>query len=174
MVRQVTVRESSRDSATLSDQSLALPGDWDKVQAVRNSSSFLLPAGTHWVESDVLGVSEEVYRVSRGRCQVASCSCGRCVEKGHFPHVVVESTRDGRTSPVFGFTRFGPHVVQRLREIHVSNAPNKKAMASNQKIREDQKKKSREFQQEKLEVVRSALASHKHNWVGPNGIRTRG
>lgn len=170
-IKPVTVRESSRESATLSDQSLALPGNWDKIiEAGSNVDKTLLPVGTHWVERDVLGISEEVHRVTRGKCRVASCQCGKCVEVGHFPHVVLEVDRFGRTSPVFGFTSFGSHVVQRLREMHVSNNPNKKAMASNARLRKAREQRVAEARQEKLEVIESALRSHKHDWKGPGNM----
>ena len=172
-VTPVTVREGRADSSALSNQSLALPGDMGNLQAQRNESEFLMPVGTHWVERDVLGISEQVYEVTRGKCRVASCQCGRCLDKGHFPHVVLELGKDGRTHPVFGFTSFGPHVVQRIQEIHVSQNPNKKTMQANAERRQQLKQKSRVIQQEKLEVVESALKSKKFDWRGPDGMRTR-
>jgi len=174
-VRPVTVREGRGHASALSNQSKNLPGnEWEKIQEVKDTSQFLLPAGTHWVERDVMGVAEEVHHVTKGKCRVASCSCGHCLERGHFPHVVLELARNGRTSPVFGFTSFGPHVIHRLREIHVSQGHEKKMREKNDKIRESHKKKSEEYQQEKLEVIRAALESHKHDWRGPNGLRTTG
>lgn len=170
---KVTVREGRADSSALSDQSLALPGDWKKVQAQKAASNFLIPVGTAWVERDVLGVSEEIYKLSGGRCRVASCNCGRCLDKGHFPHVVVELGKDGRTYPVFGFRKFGPHVVQRMLEIHVSQKHNAKAMKHNEKLRETKKQAAKDLQRERLEVVQSALSSHKFDWRGPNGMRTK-
>lgn len=172
-VTPVTVREGRADSSALSNQSLALPGDMGNLTAQKNESEFLIPVGTHWVERDVLGISEQVYQVTGGKCRVASCNCGRCLDKGHFPHVVLELGKDGRTHPVFGFTRFGPHVVQRIREIHISQNPNKKAMESNRQKREELKRKSQDIQQEKLEIVEAALKSTKFDWRGPKGMRTR-
>lgn len=175
VVTPVTVREGRREQAAsaLSNQSLQLPGDWNKIQQSTNRGEFLLPVGTDWVSRDVMGVSEEVYRVTNGRCRVASCQCGRCLEKGHFPHVVVELGKFGATHPVFGFTSFGPHVVQRLRSIHVSQDPNKKSMDKNAKLLESKKRLAAEVQTHKLEVVHSALRSHKFDWRGPDGLRTK-
>lgn len=172
-VTPVTVREGRANSSALSNQSLKLPGDWNKVQANTNASEFVLPVGTHWVARDVMGISEEVERISGGRCRVASCQCGRCPSEGHFPHVVVERSRGGGTHPVFGFSSFGPHVIQRLREIHVGQNHHAKSMEENQRLRQQLKKRADDVQQEKLEVVAAALASHKHDWRGPDGIRTR-
>jgi hypothetical protein len=172
-VKPVTVREGRGHSSALSDQSLELPGEWDKVTKVQNTSRFLLPSGTAFVERDVLGVAEEVERISGGKCRVASCSCGKCLEKGHYPHVVLELSRRGQTSPVFGFTNFGPHVVQRLREIHVSTGHHKESLKKNEKIRKDMKAKAVEVQRENLEIVETALKSHKFDWRGPRGLRTR-
>lgn len=172
-VKPVTVREGRGDTSALSKQSLDLPGNWDKVSVARDTSRFLLPAGTSFVERDVLNVAEEVHRVSEGKLSVASCSCGRCVEKGHFPHVVLELDRRGRTSPVFGFTTFGPEVVQRVREIHISQKHVQKASARNKLIREQAKKNASLAQQEKLEIIEAALKSSKFDWRGPEGLRTR-
>lgn len=173
-VKPVTVREGRGHASALSNQSLNLPGqDWDKLTEIKDTSKFLIPVGTDFVERDVLGISEEVYRITNGRCRVASCSCGKCLEKGHYPHVVVERGKSGRTYPVFGFTNFGPHILQRLRQIHVSNEPNKKSMKKNAQIYESRKQIARDKQTEKLEVIESALRSHKFDWRGPNGIRTK-
>lgn len=174
MVKPVTVvREGRGHSSALSDQSLELPGQWDKFAPKYNQGSFVLPVGTSWVEQDVLGVAEEVYRVTNGKCRVASCTCGHCLTRGHFPHVVLELDRYGRTHPVFGSRSLGSHIVQRLREMHVSQKPNKKAMDSNEKEYERRKKIARERQTENLEVIQSALDSHKFDWKGPDGFRTR-
>ena len=170
---KVTVRESRANTSALSDQSLALPGDWNKVQAQKAASNFLIPVGTSWVERDVLGVADEIYRMTGGKCKVASCSCGRCLDRGHFPHVVVELGRDGRTHPVFGFKHFGPHVIQRMQEIHVSQKHNAKAMKHNEKLRETKRQAAKELQRERLEIVQSALSSSKFDWRGPNGMKTK-
>lgn len=175
MVKPVTVvREGRGHSSALSDQSLHLPGQWDGLTSRTNGGSFLLPVGTHWVERDVLGIAEEVYKVTRGKCRVASCNCGRCLSRGHFPHVVLELDKYGETHPVFGARSLGPHIVQRLREMHVSNNPNKRAMEANERERQRRRNVSEAANQEKLEVVRSALSSHKFDWRGPDGIRTTG
>ena len=169
----ITVREDRGHSSVLSDQSLEVPGQWNEAQVLSRSSEFLLPAGTSWIKRDVLGVAEEVERMTGGKCRVASCSCGKCLQLGHFPHVVVELTKQGQTVPVFGSKELGPHIVQRLREIHVSNNPNKKSMKKNAKLRAEMKQKALEIQREKLAVVEAALRSHKFDYRGPNGMRTR-
>lgn len=168
----VTVREDRANSSVLSNQSLELPGDWDGVQS-KVTSEFVLPVGTHWVERDVLGVSEEIEAMTGGQCRVASCQCGKCELEGHFPHVVVEHGRRGGTFPVFGFHKFGPHVIQRMQEIHVSNNPNKKAMEANKKRRQEIEAQAEAIQREKLDIVHSALSSTRFDWKGPNGIRTK-
>lgn len=173
MVKPVTVREDRGQSSVLSDQSLELPGQWDTFTPKRSEGAFVLPVGTHWVEQDVLGVAEEVHRITRGKCRLASCTCGHCLRRGHFPHVVLELDKYGRTNPVFGSRSLGPHIVQRLREMHVSNNPNKKAMKENEKEYNRRKKLAEEVQAEKLEVVQSALNSHKFDWRGPDGMRTK-
>lgn len=176
MIKPVTVvREGRGHASALSDQSLELPGEWHLgLQPRTNQGSFLLPVGTSWVENDVLGVAEEVYCITRGKCRVASCTQGHdCMKLGHFPHVVVELDKRGRTHPVFGSSSLGPHIVQRLREMHVSNNPNEKSVRQNEKIRKELEKKSREVLTEKLEIVESALTSRKYDWRGPDGLRTR-
>lgn len=176
MVTPVTVvREGRGHASALSDQSLQVPGQWDTFKPRTNEGSFLLPVGTDWVENDVLGVAEEVSRVTRGKCRVASCTSGHdCMRLGHFPHVVVELDKFGRTHPIFGSTTLGSHIVQRLREMHVSNNPNAKSVENNDRLRRQRRNAVREAQAEKLEIVSAALASHKHLWTGPNGLRTRG
>lgn len=86
---------------------------------------------------------------------------------------MLELDKFGRTHPVFGSRSLGPHIVQRLREMHVSNDPEKKALDANAKERARRKKVAEERQAEKLAVVSSALSSHKFDWRGPNGIRTK-
>lgn len=172
-VKPVTVKESRADTSPLSNQSLHLPGNWSELETQKKSGEFLLPVGTDWVSRDVMGVSEEVNRISQGKCRVASCQCGKCLDKGHFPHIILEIGKSGRTYPVFGFTHFGPHVVQRLQEIHASQNPNKKSMDNNQKILKTRRSEALDAQREKLDIVGAALNSHKFNWRGPDGIRTR-
>lgn len=168
----VKVREGRADSSVLSDQSLLLPGQWDN-QHISRGSSLLEPVGTNWVERDVLGISEEVHRVTLGKCKVASCTCGNCERKGHFPHVVLELGKDGRTYPVFGFTSFGPHVLQRLLEIHVSQKPNEKSIKNNREVQKNRKAKARQVQSETMEITQAALESTKYDWRGPRGLRTK-
>lgn len=170
-VKPVTVRGGHRGSGALSDQSLDLPGNWDGLNEAR-SDKMLVPVGTSFVQKDMLGIAEEVHSMTGGRCRVVSCQCGQCVEKGHFPHAVVEFAKNGKTYPVFGFREFGRHVIDRMREIHVSNNPNKKAMKKNAELYASRKKRAQEVQQEKLEVIEAALRSPKFDWRGPSGMRT--
>ena len=150
---------------------LLMPGEWERLHAVQASSGFLLPVGVHWVERDVLGIAQEVSR-RWPNLRIASCNCGRCVEEGHHPHVVMELTRSGKTVPVFGFMRFGRHVIERLWAIHADQNPNAAAMEHNARQRRALKKKSQEVQAENLEVVEAALNSRKHDWKGPKGLKT--
>lgn len=172
-IKPVTVREGRGSTSALSHQSLNLPGKWDETQVQKKGADFLLPVGTSWVSRDVHGVADEIYRMTGGKCKVASCQCGRCIEVGHFPHVVLERTRQGHTSPVFGFTSFGPHVIQRMQEIHISQKPNQKSMENNRKLKASMQKHAEDIQREKLAVVEAALSSPKFDWRGPNGIRTK-
>lgn len=175
MITPVTVvREGRGHASALSDQSLEVPGQWDHFAPKTNEGDFLLPVGTDWVTNDVLGVAEEVHRVTRGKCRLASCTSGHdCLRLGHFPHVVVELDKFGRTHPVFGSRSIGPHIVQRLREMHVSNNPNARSVENNERIRANRQRLAQEAQAERLEVVSAALASHKFDWRGPNGLRTK-
>lgn len=166
----VTTRSRGQDAAdSLSDQSLLLPGQWNGPQA--SAGDFLLPVGTDWVERDVLEIGMEVAE-RFPNLRVASCECGRCVEEGHFPHAVLELCKDGVTRPVFGFREFGRHIIDRLMEIHLSNDPERKLEEANRKARAEVKRQVDEQRREGLEVVRSALESHKVNWTGPHDMKT--
>lgn len=169
----VTVREGRGHASALSDQSLHLPGQWDKIHASTNESRFLLPTGIGWVENDVLGVAEEVKRITNGKCRLASCACGKCLERGHFPHVILELTKRGRTVPVFGARELGPHILQRLRQMHVSQNPNESSIQHNKRLRAERRGQALEGMRERLEVVEGALKSHKFDYRGPYGMRTR-
>lgn len=168
---QVSVREGRSDIDQPLNQGLALPGDIERLQAIRASSKFVLPAGTHWVENDVLSISNEI--ASRWpNLRVASCPCNRCLIEGHYPHVILEHCKDGVTRPVFGFTRFSPDVVERLKAIHASEDPAAKHREINERKRTEERKRAEEAQREHLEVVEAALKSRKSDWRGPDGLRT--
>lgn len=172
---QVGSRGSANDALPRTDaQDLLLPGHHEQVKAVERASHFLIPVGTHWVERDVLFVSEEITR-RWPNLAVVSCSCCHCLERGHHPHMVVESCRDGQTRPVFGFAEFGRHVIEQLAAIHVENSGGRldQMRRHNEKIIESRAKKAREQSEEAAEVVVAALRSHKHDWRGPNGLRTQ-
>lgn len=167
----VKVREKADDFAGTMEQKLLLPGEWERMQAIQASSKFLLPVGTSWVESDVLGIANEVH-ARWPNLQIASCQCGKCLERGHYPHVVLELTRDGRTEPVFGFTRLNRTVIHRLQAIHASQNPLAKHLEQNEATRAELKSQADQAQREQLEVIEAALKSPKHNWRGPRGMRT--
>lgn len=165
------VREHRSDSETPREQKLLLPGEWEQIQAQKASSRFLVPTGTDWVEKDVLGIANEV-ATRWPNLAVASCDCGHCLPRGHYPHVVLEHCKDGVTRPVFGFTRFDRDVIHRLQAIHSSEDPQGKHEKIKEKARADAKKQRADEQREQLEVVEAALRSPKINWTGPGGTKT--
>lgn len=167
----VQVREGGAHAEAPMEQKLLLPGEWEKFQAVQASSKFLRPVGTAWVESDVLGISEEIAR-RWPSLRVASCPCGHCARRGHYPHVILEHCRDGVTRPVFGFMRFDRDIIHRLQAIHTSQDPAAKQEKFKAKYRADRAKARAEQQREDLEVIEAALRSPKLDWKGPNGLRT--
>lgn len=165
----ITVRE--KGSAAPIEQKLLLPGEYERIEAIRASSKFLRPVGTSWVENDVLGIAEEVAR-RWPNLAIASCPCGHCLERGHYPHVVMEHCRDGVTRPVFGFTRLNREIVQRLQAIHTSQDVQAQHDRLKAAHRAEAKRKRDEAQRAQLEVVEAALRSPKHDWRGPDGLRT--
>lgn len=165
------VREGSPNAGNPINQGLMLPGQQERIQAVSASSKFLKPVGTHWVEHDVLSVAEEVNR-RWPNLRIASCSCGHCLARDHYPHVVMEHCKDGVTRPVFGFTRLGRDVIDRLGAIHESQNPQARHAALNARRRREEQARAEEQRREDLEVVEAALRSGKHNWKGPRGMRT--
>lgn len=171
MTTAVKVREGADQHQGTMKQELLLPGDWERMEAVRASSKFILPVGTQWVEADVLGIANEV-STRWPNLQIASCQCGKCLAAGHYPHVVLEHTRNNQTVPVFGFVRLNRDVIHRLQAIHSSQDPLKKHLEQNEQTRAVLKKEADAAQKEQLEVIESALRSHKHDWKGPNGMRT--
>jgi len=151
------------------NQSLLLPGDWNPLQQGR-PGGLVEPVGTHWVERDVLGVAQEVAQ-RWPNLRVASCSCNRCHEQGHYPHVVVELCRDGKQRPVFGFSAFGRHIIERLEAIHVANEPDKQAEKANEQAKKAARKQTDDKRRADLEVIEAALRSPKIDWKGPGGKR---
>lgn len=167
----IAVREKADTAHAPVEQRLLLPGEQDQIQAIRASSKFVQPVGTHWVEGDVLGVANEVAR-RWPNLAVASCPCGHCLRKGHYPHVIMEHCRDGVTRPVFGFTRLNRSIVDRLKAIHASNNPQAKHEDLKARHRAEAKRQRDEAQREQLEIAEAALKSSKTDWRGPNGLRT--
>lgn len=147
---------------------LLLPGDWEKIQAQKASSKFLLPVGTHWVEQDVYGIADEI-NARWPNLRVASCGCGHCIARGHAPHAVVEHCKDGVTRPVFTFVRFGRDVIDRLHQIHVSQDPQAQHEAHNAAVRKALKAKQDEARKAALEEPEAALRSSKSSWRGSDG-----
>jgi len=169
MSTAVQVREGSPDADAPMEQKLLLPGEWEQLQAISASSKFLVPVGTDWVEQDVLGIANEV-SIRWPNLAVASCPCGHCLRKGHYPHVVMEHCRDGVTRPVFGFTRLDRRIIDRLKAIHASEDPQAKHEEVKRKARAEAKRKREEEQKEQLEIVEAALRSPKVHWKGPDGM----
>lgn len=171
MTTTMRVREGADDAKAPLEQKLLLPGELEQIQAVRASSKFVRPVGTHWVENDVLGVAEEVNR-RWPNLRVASCPCGHCLVRGHYPHMVMEHCRDGVTRPVFGATRLNRSIVHRLQAIHESQNPAAQHEELKARHRAEAKRQRDEAQRETLEVVEAALKSPKADWRGPGGFRT--
>lgn len=171
MSTAIKVREGADRHGGTMQQELLLPGEYEKMQAIRASSHFILPVGTQWVQADVLGIANEV--ASRWpNLAIASCPCGKCKAHGHYPHVVLEHTRTGETVPVFGFMRLNRDVIHRLQAIHTSQDPLAKHKEQNELARAAAKAEADAAQKEQLEVIGAALRSAKHDWRGPNGMRT--
>lgn len=133
--------------------------------------SMTLPVGGHFVEKDVLDLAEEV-AARFPNLRIASCDCNRCAERGHFPHVVVEMTRDGQQRPVLGFYEFGRHVIDMIHKAHISNLSLRDLEDKEGRARQAKKKEAREELEANLEVVEAALKSPKIEWTGPNGVKT--
>lgn len=171
MTTSIRVREQASEAHAPIEQKLMLPGELEKIQAVRASSKFIRPVGTHWVENDVLGVAEEVNR-RWPNLRVASCPCGHCLRRGHYPHMVMEHCRDGVTRPIFGVTKLNRSVVDRLKAIHESNDPKAHHEELKRRHRAEAKRKRDEAQREQMEVIEAALKSPKSDWRGPGGFRT--
>lgn len=140
--------------------SLLLPGQWEKLQAQRASSRFLLPVGTSWVERDVLGIADEI-NARWPNLRVASCSCGHCVIRGHAPHAVLEHCRDGQTRPVMQFVHFTREIIDRLHAMHTSQRPYEQHAAHNEAVRKELKRQAEEQRAEDLAPAVAALESSK-------------
>ncbi len=171
MSTAIKVREGADTHAGTMKQELLLPGQYEQLEAQRASSHFILPVGTQWVQADVLGIANEV-AARWPNLAIASCPCGKCKERGHYPHVVLEHARDGSTAPVFGFMRLNRDVIHRLQAIHASQDPLAKHKEQNELARAAAKAEAAADQRARLEVVGGALRSGKYDWKGPDGLRT--
>lgn len=150
-----------------------MPGQFERLQSVERSKHFAIPVGTHWVERDVLYISEEIAR-RWPNLLVVSCSCGQCTLQGHYPHMIMEACRDGQTRPVFGFHEFGRHLIERLQAAHNENTSDllERMHRDNEKVRKAKRDEALDEQREATEIVAAALESPKLKWTGPNGITT--
>lgn len=152
---------------------LLLPGD-HSIHKVRSANELLLPAGTSWVRRDHLRIREEIKRLWPN-LDIAACRCNRCMERGHWPYMVVELCRDGVTRPIFGVDRLDGRVIKRLYEARNANNPLGKLQERNARRRAEIRARSDAERRERLDVVESALRSHKHNYRADSmGMRTRG
>ena len=149
-------------------QRLLLPGQWEKLKAVEASRNFALPLGTHWIERDVFDITSEIQH-RWPELRVASCSCGRCMYVGHYPHMVCEVAPDGSYAPVFGFSEFSREVIDRLFLLDAQRFRGgvKEQM---QKIQEKNRSNLRAQEnalndetEERKDMVVSALRSGKHD-----------
>lgn len=180
MTDRVVARDRGRKPGTPVRQDLAMPGDdasWHELQSDqrtgKQTGSLLVPNGAGWVEHDTLGVAEEVAR-RWPNMRVAKCQqrCTDCAALGHYPYVVMELTRSGKSVPVLGFLRLDRTVIDTIWSIsHAAGDQQKLADAHNQKVRAELDRKSAEAQQASLEIVGAALKSRKFDWRGPGGVK---
>lgn len=160
---------SAPDSARPS--SLMLPGDWQREQARRASDEFVIPMGTDFVRADLLEVSLEVKRLWP-ELDIVQCKSGHdCMELGHYPFMVMERTRSGKTYPVVGTDRLDKGLIERLWRMHREQRGVEDIKQQNEKAQERKRKHRQEERLEQLEVAEAALSSSKYDWRGPNGIR---
>lgn len=156
---------------------LLLPG-YEEMKRIKESAGrFAIPVGGHWVERDVLHISEAISE-RWPTLRVWSCTCGHCLDhpdptRRHFPHKVVEMLEGGGMADVFGFTEFGEHVIQHLYAIDSQvTDPWEVQEQENRKIRRAREKEERARQREALEPIEAALRSRKYHWKGPDGLYT--
>lgn len=168
------VKDQSLPRAGLgADRQLIMPGQEARQRVQAGAGDFLIPVGTHWVERDVLRVSEEVSR-RWPNLAVVSCQCGRCGELGHYPHMVVEQLPTGESTPVLGFMQFSREVIEQLSMAEQAESADLLERMRKEKeatLRERQRKAT-EARDEAKAVLVSALRSNKQHWVGPNGVAT--
>lgn len=174
-------RDRGRKPGTPMDQSLDMPGTaegWLDVQSDqrddrrRNPGSLLVPDGAGWVAHDTLGVAEEV-AARWPNLRIAQCEqrCRDCAAQGHYPYVVIELTRSGRSVVVLGLERLDRSVIDTLWSISEAAGDQQKlADEHNARVREAIARRRDESRRARLEVVESALRSRKKRWRGPGGV----
>lgn len=162
------IRQGSPDAGAPQRNPLAIPGQWQAQELRQASQGFLLPVGTSWVQRDVLGVAEEVHRLWPN-LRVASCGCGHCLVRGHYPHVVLEACADNVTRPVFGVQRLTAEVIDRLHAIHSDQNPAAAHVRHNEVLRKRFQAEADAARQEALEEPIAALKDTRSTWRGSNG-----
>lgn len=177
---KIVARDTGRKPGTPVKQPLDMPGEsssWFDIQSDQRKGkergSLLVPDGTGWVEHDTLGVAEEVAQ-RWPNLRVAECRkrCNDCSALGHFPYVVCELTKSGKTVPVLGFLRLDRQVIDTLWSISQAAGDQQKlADAHNERIRAELAQKAADQQQAALEIIGAALKSHKYDWKGPGGVK---
>lgn len=155
------------------EQKLLLPGEWEKLTAIENSKQFMLPLGANWIEHDVLNITKTIME-RWPELRIASCDCGWCHRRGHFPHMVMEIRQDGSMVPVFGFSEFSGEIIQHLEAIDSrmeggAKELAKKRIAQMEKHRIDRKAREKDERGDLLDMAESALRSHKHDYSTPIG-----
>lgn len=155
----------------MKNETLHMPGEWEKEQARQRSDEFLIPVGTRWLRADVLGVCAEIRRLWP-ELDVVKCNYEGhdCMALGHWPYMVMEVTRTGKQYPVLGVEKLDNSVVKRLWAMHESQVHAEAILRGNRRALERQHQKTMDVGREGLEVVESALRSHKfEGWKGPGG-----
>jgi len=175
----ITARDVGRKPGVPVQQPLDMPGEsssWSEIQADQRedsqTGSLLVPNGAGWVEHDTLGVAEEVAQ-RWPNLRVAECTkrCTDCAALGHFPFVVCELTRSGKTVPVIGFLKLNREVIDTLWSVSQAAGDQQKlANEHNARLKAEIDQKSADQQAEALEIIGAALKSHKYDWKGPGGF----
>lgn len=156
-------------------QDLLLPGQWDKsLTSVDNAGKFLLPQGTHWIEADVLNITRAI-KNRWPELGVASCACGKCAMRGHFPHMVVQLSLKGKTIPVFGFSEFSPEIIRHLEALDFRRHDKGARGLAEELIKQDEAKRLsrknslQDEREEHKDMIVGALRSRKHDYSTPLG-----
>lgn len=153
---------------------LMLPGKTERLARTRAADWFVLPVGTDWVRRDTLRITAEIERLWP-TLRVCECRCGHCLQRGHWPFLVVELTAKGETVPVFGVEALDGRVLRRLYDAHRDRKPLERMNAANARARAAAEQVMAEERAERLEVVGSALRSHKHRYTATSmGMETTG